>query len=581
MDQQVEWVSDSFADHLGVAPDELVGQPIVQLLGGTKQETWAELLTDSGSGDDRFEGLHLHLVGDSGSLDRFELRDVRFVDGGRSAMVSLRLARTESEWESSDAFVSDVRAAMLSGAMYVAYQPIVDIRSGQLKKLEALARWTHPDRGVIHPDVFIPWAERTGMIDELGEWILDRSCRDVVRMEADGLEVDLSVNVSVVQLRHADVSQRFGDVMEAAGLAPERVWIEVTESVLLDADALMLLIAVHALGVRLVIDDFGTGHANFDYLTRLVVDSLKIDTSFVAGLGTESRATAIVRSVVSLGRELGLEVVAEGIETEAQRSQLLDLHCRLGQGWLFSPALGYDDLVARYAADGTPSTSDLVEGSPATDELMRRSALRACRILDTDPEPSFDALAQLASQVLSVPMAVISFVDTDREWFKARCGTDLTEVARSLSVFPMADAHPEELPLIVADTSKDKRSTLVSLVSAIPHARSYAGMPIRSREGLPLGTFSVVDIRPRAFTPLELGQLALLADQVSELLDLRRRTVELDDLYIEARHNAQPGRPDDLLRTALEAAPRNGTLAQLTRIAGRRAAARRSDVNSL
>lgn len=582
VERQVLWVSDSFADYVGLPTDQLVGRPISELLKGATTETWPELLTNPGSMDQHFDGVELNLVGDVGPLDRLELRGVRHVDGGRSVMVSLRLTPAESEWASSEAFVSDARAAMLSGAMYVAYQPIVDIRSGQLKKLEALARWTHPDRGVVHPDVFIPWAERTGMIDELGEWILDRSCRDVVRMEAAGVDVDLSVNVSVVQLRHADVSQRFGDVMKAAGLAPERVWIEVTESVLLDADALMLLVAVHALGVRLVIDDFGTGHANFDYLTRLVVDSLKIDTSFVAGLGTESRATAIVRSVISLGRELGLEIVAEGIETEAQRSQLLDLHCRLGQGWLFSPALRYDELVARYASDETPSTSDLVEGSPGADELMRRGSLRACRIVDTDPEPAFDALAQLAAQLLSVPTALISFVDTDREWFKARHGSDLTEVGRSLSLFPMADTHPEELPLIIVDTSTDERSALVSLLRATPDARSYAGMPIRSREGLPLGTFSVVDIRPRSFTPRELSQLALLADQVSELLDLRRRTVELDDLYIGARHSAPPASPaGDFLQSAVEAAPRNDTLAQLTRIAGRHAAERRNDTNSL
>ena len=569
VDHRVEWVCDSFAEFVGVPSDQLVGSSISDLLGGAKVESWAELLSSGGSLDDQFDGLGLCLVGDSERLDRLELGGVRRVEGGRSVLVSLRLVRAQLLWESDEAFVDDVRAGMCSGAVSVAYQPIVDIRSGQLKKVEALARWVHPDRGVIDPDVFIPWAERTGMIAELGEWVLDRSCRDVVRMQADGVEVDLSVNVSVVQLRDVDVSRRFGEVMEAAGLAPERVWIEVTESVLLDADALVLLIGVHSLGVRLVIDDFGTGHANFDYLTRLVVDSLKIDTSFVAGLGMESRATAIVRSVVGLGRELGLEIVAEGIETEAQRSQLLDLQCRLGQGWLFSPALRCDELVARYGSVEAPSTSDLVEASAGADELMRRSALRACRIVDTDSEAVFDSLVLLASQVLSVPIAVISLVDADREWFKARCGTDLAEVTRSLSLFPMADTHPEELPLIIVDTRTDERSTLVSLVTAIADARSYAGMPIRSREGLPLGTFSVVDVRPRSFTPCELSQLAMLADQVSELLDLRRRTVELDDLYIEARHSAQPERA------------RNGTLAQLTRIAGRHAATRRNDINAL
>ena len=183
-DQHVVWVSDSFADYVGVPPDQLVGRSILDLLDATRNETWAGLFDGTGSADERFEGFGLHLVGDAAPGARFELRGVRYVDDGRSVMVSLRLWHAEAEWESSEAFVNDVRAAMLSGDIFVAYQPIVDIRSGQLKKLEALARWTHPDRGVIGPDVFIPWAEGTGVIDELGEWILDRSCRDVVQMEA-------------------------------------------------------------------------------------------------------------------------------------------------------------------------------------------------------------------------------------------------------------------------------------------------------------------------------------------------------------------------------------------------------------
>jgi diguanylate cyclase (GGDEF)-like protein/PAS domain S-box-containing protein len=568
IDQRVVWVSDGFAACVGLPASELTERSIFEVLDGSSSESWAELFTGVGSFDDRFDRFGVHLVGDAESVDRFELHGVRYVDRRRNVIVSLRLASAESVWESNEAFVTEVRAAMLSGDIYVAYQPIIDLRSGQPKKLEALARWTHPDRGTIVPDLFIPWAERTGVIDELGEWILARACHDVVKMEAAGLEVDLSVNVSVVQLRHADASQRFGDVLAGARLAPDRVWVEVTESVLLDAGALAPLAEIHALGVRLVIDDFGTGHANFEYLTRVVVDSLKIDTTFVAGLGTESRATAIVRSVLSLGRELGLEIVAEGIENESQRAQLIDLNCRFGQGWLFSRALRYDDLVATYAPGTIRSIPTGLERWSDAGESVRLSALRACRILDTDPEPGFDSIVRLAAQLLSVPIAMISLTDADRQWFKARIGTYLTEIPRAATFSSIADADPDE-PLIIGEMSGDERFALSPFVTGAPHVRSYADMPIRSREGLPLGTLSVVDTRARTFTPRELEQLALLADQVSELLDLRRRTVELDDLYIGARRRGRSG-------SAV-----NDALAQLTRVAGRRIAEPRDGANFL
>ena len=495
------------------------------------------------------------------------------MDDGTNVLISLHDAGSESNWVSDEAFDIDMRLAMLSGAIYVAYQPIVDLRNGKLKKLEALARWNHPERGPIGPDVFIPWAERTGVIAELGEWILDRACHDLVKMQAEGIEVDLNVNISVKQLEHADLSHRFSEVFARSRLAPGRVWIEVTESVLLDAGALAPLAALRSLGMRLVIDDFGTGHANYDYLTRLTVDSLKIDTTFVAGLGTRSPASAIVNSVLTLGRELGLEIVAEGVETESQRAQLLELNCRFGQGWLFDRALRYDELVQLYAPDETQPTAVVVEHRSNSDESVRLSALRACRILDTDPEASFDSIVHLAAQLLSAPTAVIALADADRQWFKARVGTDLTEVPRVELCSTILAAHPDE-PLVIGDTTQHEHCALTPSVMGVPHARAYAAMPIRSREGLTLGTLSVVDTTSRSFSSRELGQLTMLATQVSELLDLRRRTVELDDLYIGAHHNGRSAGsiPDDL-RAHLIDTPGIAALGHLTRVAYRDLAA--------
>lgn len=581
VDQQIAWVSNCFAEHIGLSVDDVIGRSIFDLLDSSTNESWSGVFTSSMSGDETFDRFGVHLVGDPESVDRFELYGIRYVDGGRSVMVSLRLETAEPEWESHEVFVAAVRAAMDSGDIYVAYQPIVDLSSGLPTKLEALARWHDPDRGVIGPEKFIPWAETTGVIVELGEWILARACQDVAKMATHGIDVDLSVNVSVVQLRHADVACRFGDVVARSELAPGRVCIEVTESVLLDADAIASLEEIHALGVRLAIDDFGTGYASFEYLTRLVVDSLKVDTAFVAGLGTDSRATAIVRSVLSLGRELGLEVVAEGVETESQRAQLLEMNCRLGQGWLFSRALPYEDLVALYALSGTKSISTAIERSAGVAESVRLSALRACRILDTDPEPGFDAIVRLTSQLLDAPIALISLTDARRQWFKARVGTARTEISRSAPFASVARVDPNQ-PFIGGGASPDGHTAPSPGESGALHTASFAEMPIRSREGLVLGALVVVDATQRDFTSPDLGQLALLADQVSAILDLRRRTVELGDLYVGARpRDRSASAVDANFRAGVAAVPCNEALGQLTRVAGRSAAPASDGANIL
>lgn len=435
-------------------------------------------------------------------------------------------------WHDDAIFVAEVREALASGAIHVAYQPIVELSSGRLRKLEALARWDHPQRGAVSPGQFIPLAERSGIIDELGQWILEKACTDAMSLRAEGVDVDLSVNLSVVQLRDPEVAQRVASVLIQTGFAPDRLWIEVTESALIDDQALLPLHQLHDLGAHLVIDDFGTGYATFQYLTRLPVDALKIDTGFVWGLGVDASDTAIVRSVINLGRELGVQVVAEGVETESQRAQLLALNCRLAQGWLFSRALPYDALIAAYgqprgaATTSAPATSG---PPPAANEAMRLAALEACKILDTSTDEAFDSLVQLASQLLSTPMALISLVDADRQWFKARVGIDVTETPRNIAFCAHAIAEPHQ-SFIVPDTALDVRFASNPLVTGAPNIRSYAGIPILSREELPLGTLCVLDTGPRTFTDEQVGLLKMLAAQAAALLDLRRRAAELNDL---------------------------------------------------
>ncbi len=446
-------------------------------------------------------------------------------------------AAADSGADHDAVFVAEVRAAIEAGDIWVAYQPIVELGSSRLHKVEALARWTHPTRGPISPCEFIPRSEQTGVIDELGEWILERACRDVVALRDHGIEVDLNVNFSVVQLWQPGIARRTAEILSRTGLPADRLWAELTESVFVDDTALDPLIQLHDLGVHLVIDDFGTGFSNFQYISRLPISGLKIDRSFVAGVGVNASDTAIVRSMLALGRELGLEVVGEGIETASQRTQLQNFSCRLGQGWLFAPALRPAELVARFstAAGGSDHPA-----RPIT-EVARLAALRACKVLDTAPEAAFDALAILASDLLGTPMALISLIDADRQWFKACVGLDLdlAETGREIAFCNYAIADPHS-PFVVVDATRDERFVTNPFVVESPNIRAYAGAPIRSREDLPLGTLCVLDTRPREFTPEQLAQLTMLAAQAAALLDLRRRAEELNNLL---RAPARPRRP--------------------------------------
>ena len=371
-DQSIVWVSDSFAEHFGLPPPDFTGRPVLSLLEGLPGTPWPQLLTGITSVDERFQDVRIRRVGGPTPNDEFELRGIRYVDAGRKVMISLRaLAFTPREdpavseprpaldpidaklqsWRDDAAFITDVRHAIAVGEISLAYQPIVDLDTGRLHHVEAVARWNHSQLGVLQRDLLVPLAERSGVIDELTEWVLDQACADMVPMGAEGIQ--LSLNLSVVQLRDPTVAQRIANILASRGFAAGRLWIEVTESAFVDDQGLLSLHALHDLGAHLVIDDFGTGYATFQHLTRLPVDALKIDTTFVSGVGVHSNDTAIVRSVVNLGLELGLDVVAEGVETEFQRAQLLALNCRLGQGLLFGRALSLTQLMARYGETGS------------------------------------------------------------------------------------------------------------------------------------------------------------------------------------------------------------------------------------
>ena len=229
---------------------------------------------------------------------------------------------------------SSLRIALERGHLELYYQPIVDLRSSAVTHLEALLRWRHPVHGMIPPSEFIPIAEATGLIVPIGDWVLRTACEQAVTWQRHG-PVGISVNLSPEQL-HQSLPGRVREILEGAGLPPECLVLEITETLLTEdrPDSLEILRAVHALGVRLSIDDFGTGYSSLSRLRDFPVDQLKIDRSFIATVDRDPSGAALVSGLLALGDNLGLTVVAEGVETAAQRAFLADHDCAYAQGYL-------------------------------------------------------------------------------------------------------------------------------------------------------------------------------------------------------------------------------------------------------
>lgn len=219
------------------------------------------------------------------------------------------------------------------------YQPQIDIRSGQIVGVEALVRWQHPTDGMVPPGKFIPLAERSGHIIQIGEWVLHEACRQGRRWQEQGLDVPLmAVNFSAVQFKRGNVLELVSSALAASGLSPDRLELELTESILLQdvSETIKTLQGLKDLGVKLSIDDFGTGYSSLAYLKQLAVDKLKIDQSFVRDMLSDNDGASIVKAIIQLGHTLQLEVIAEGVETAAHLAFLHDAGCDQAQGYLLS-----------------------------------------------------------------------------------------------------------------------------------------------------------------------------------------------------------------------------------------------------
>jgi diguanylate cyclase (GGDEF)-like protein len=247
----------------------------------------------------------------------------------------------------------DLRAAIAGKQFEMFYQPIVSVGSNAVVAFEALIRWHHPDRGMVSPGEFIPVAEETGLIIPLGEWILKQACADALSWPRN---IRLAVNLSPVQFRSPDLVQTVFNALAAKHLEPARLQLEITETVLLQDNEAVLekLHLLRSYGVRISMDDFGTGYSSLSYLRSFPFDKIKIDQSFVRGLGKREDSLAIVRAVIGLGQNLAMTTTAEGVETEDQLSVLREEHCDEVQGFLFSPAVPLKETSQLLQAIGSP-----------------------------------------------------------------------------------------------------------------------------------------------------------------------------------------------------------------------------------
>ncbi|MET0333501.1 MAG: EAL domain-containing protein [Rhizobacter sp.] len=256
--------------------------------------------------------------------------------------------------------LQDLRRAIANKELMLHYQPKIHAPSGQITGAEALMRWKHPQRGMVGPNIFIPLAERYGLINSLGNWLIEEVCRQIRFWRDNGLRMRVAINLSVHQLRQADLVERIMNALERHHIDPSLLTCEITESAAMDDTRVTLQVIerLSTIGVHLSIDDFGTGYSSLAYLRKLAAEELKIDRSFVLDLESSADARAIVDAVVKLAQALGLKVVAEGVETEQQKEILRRLGCNELQGYLFAKPMPADALMLWAMNDEGPSALD-------------------------------------------------------------------------------------------------------------------------------------------------------------------------------------------------------------------------------
>jgi EAL domain-containing protein (putative c-di-GMP-specific phosphodiesterase class I) len=240
-----------------------------------------------------------------------------------------------------------LRQALQREEFRVVYQPKIDLATREVVGAEALIRWSHPKLGVVGPSRFVPVAEDSGMVAQIGDWMLRAVCRQIRQWQGEGFSLPVAINISPRQFQQVDLAELVVSVLSEAQVPARLLEIELTESaVMQDAEAsVVALERLKSFGVQISIDDFGTGYSSLSYLKRLPLDVLKIDQSFVRDISSDPNDAAIVRAIITLARSLGMKVIAEGVETEAQLAFLNAYGCQYAQGYMFGQPMPPEEFV--------------------------------------------------------------------------------------------------------------------------------------------------------------------------------------------------------------------------------------------
>ena len=259
------------------------------------------------------------------------------------------IASVDSEMRRRRELEKDLREALTREQFHLVYQPQISYRDHRVVGVEALIRWQHPEHGLVPPDLFIPLAEQNGTIIAIGEWVLDQACRQLREWHDQGfMDLRMAVNLSTVQLHHAELPRVVNNLLQIYRLPPRSLELEVTETGLMEdiSTAAQHLLSLRRSGALIAIDDFGTGYSSLSYLKSLPLDKIKIDKSFVQDLLDDDDDATIVRAIIQLGKSLGMQVIAEGVETAEQEAYIICEGCHEGQGYFYSKPLPARELSA-------------------------------------------------------------------------------------------------------------------------------------------------------------------------------------------------------------------------------------------
>lgn len=423
----------------------------------------------------------------------------------RSADLQPRAVRSVNE--------DDLRTAIHQGNISVVYQPKIECHGGKLTGFEALARWEHPEKGLIPPDLFIGMAEAQGLIDSLTILVFEQALPwfNQFLQQIAGYhnlptsnDLHLSVNISARSLLNAELFEHIHELCSNNGLDSHQIMLELTETGAMDdpVASLDMLTRLRMRGFHLSIDDFGTGFSSMVQLVRMPFSEVKIDKSFVMTAHTSRESRLVIKAIIELAHSLGLQATAEGIEDMQTLQFLQELNCDHAQGYMLGrPAQG-DTFI------------DWLQQRHQEIEKQRLQALKGSKLLDTPAEERFDRITRLAKRLFKVPITLISLVDENRQWFKSKTGLTVCETSREVAF--CSYAIEQDGLFLVEDASRDSRFADNPLVTGPPFIRFYAGYPVAAPTGEKLGTLCLIDHVNRKFTQREADTLQELATMVEE-----------------------------------------------------------------